>query len=75
MKSKGFPANLKYYKTDFIPKIQDDADNVLSDDLLNHIKEMVQLEHGIDIDNQKYHIILTDDDADRMEKEWDKYKK
>ncbi len=72
--SKGFPANLKYYKTDFIPKIQDDEDNVLSDDLLNHIKEMVQLEHGIDIDNQKYHIILTDDDADRMEKEWDKYK-
>jgi adenine-specific DNA-methyltransferase len=68
------PHNLKYYKTDFIPKIQDDADNVLSDDLLNHIKEMVQLEHGIDIDNQKYHIILTDDDADRMEKEWDKYK-
>lgn len=68
------PHNLKYYKTDFIPKIQDDEDNVLSDDLLNHIKEMVQLEHGIDIDNQKYHIILTDDDADRMEKEWDKYK-
>ncbi len=68
------PHNLKYYKTDFIPKIPDDADNVLSDDLLNHIKEMVQLEHGIDIDNQKYHIILTDDDADRMEKEWDKYK-
>lgn len=68
------PHNLKYYKTDFFPKIQDDEDNVLSDDLLNHIKEMVQLEHGIDIDNQKYHIILTDDDADRMEKEWDKYK-
>ena len=68
------PHNLKYYKTDFIPKIQDDEDNVLSDDLLNHIKEMVQLEHGIDIDNQKYHIVLTDDDADRMEKEWDKYK-
>lgn len=68
------PHNLKYYKTDFIPKIQDDEDNVLSDDLLNHIKEMVQLEHGIDIDNKKYHIILTDDDADRMEKEWDKYK-
>lgn len=72
--SKGIPANLKYYKTDFIPKVQDDEDDVLSDNLLSHIKEMVQLEHGIDIDNQKYHIILTDDDADRMEKEWDKYK-
>ncbi len=70
----GIAHNLKYYKTDFIPKVQDDEDDVLSDNLLSHIKEMVQLEHGIDIDNQKYHIILTDDDADRMEKEWDKYK-
>lgn len=68
------PHNLKNYKTDFIPKVQADEDDVLSDNLLSHIKEMVQLEHGIDIDNQKYHMILTDDDADRMEKEWDKYK-
>lgn len=36
---------------------------------------MVQLEHGIDIDNEQYHIILTDDDADKMEMEWDKHKK
>ena len=69
------PHNLKYYKTDFIPKIRNDEDNVLSDDLLVHIKEMVQLEHGIDIDNEQYHIILTDDDADKMEMEWDKHKK
>lgn len=68
------PHNLKYYKTDFIPKLQQNEDKVLSDDLLDHIKEMVQLEHGIDIDNQKYHIISTDDDADKMEKDWEKYK-
>lgn len=72
--SDGFLANLKYYKTDYIPKIQDDEDTSISDDLLSHIKEMVQLEHGISIDNDKYHIILTDEDADRVEQEWENYK-
>lgn len=73
-KITGITANLKYYKTDYIPKIQDDEDISISDDLLSHIKEMVQLEHGISIDNDKYHIILTDEDADRIEQEWDNYK-
>ncbi len=68
------PHNLKYYKTDFIPKMEENEDIVLSDDLLSHIKEMVQLENGIDIDNDKHHIILTDEDADKIEKDWEKYK-
>lgn len=66
----GIKANLKYYQTDFIKKSSEE----LNEELLDHIKEMVQLEHGIDIDNDKYHIILTDEDADRTEAEWDKYK-
>ncbi|EJP6471886.1 site-specific DNA-methyltransferase [Clostridium botulinum] len=70
---EGIPANLKYYKTGFIPKIQEDENQLVSDSLLNHIKEMVQLEHGISIDNDRYHIILTDEDADRMENEWCRY--
>lgn len=37
------PHNLKYYKTDFIPKLQDEED-VLSDRFLQYIKEMVELE-------------------------------
>ena len=73
-KMTGISANLKYYKTDFIPKIQDDEDTSISNELLNHIKEMVQLENGIDIDNDKYSLILTDEDADRMEEEWDNFK-
>lgn len=73
-KITGIPANMKYYKTDYIPKIQGDEDTPISDDLLSHIKEMVQLEHGISIDNDKYYIILTDEDADMIEQEWDNYK-
>ena len=47
---EGIPANLKYYKTDFISK---DAEDV-SSELLQHIEEMVQLEQGIKIDDKEY---------------------
>ena len=67
------PHNLKYYKTGFIPKNPINEERTLSDILLNNIKEMVQLEHGIDIDNERHFIILTDEDADKMEQEWDKH--
>jgi adenine-specific DNA-methyltransferase len=40
----------------------------------NYSCQTHQLEHGIDIDNNKYHLILTDEDADEMEKEWEKHK-
>lgn len=70
---EGLGGNMKYYRTAMISKVID-ADKSISDDLLSHIKEMVQLEHGISIDNDKYHIILTDEDADRVEQEWENYK-
>ena len=67
--SAGIPANLKYFKTDFVDK---DSEN-LSDELLNHIKEMIELEHGIKVDNQQYVIILTDEDMDKFEQDIEKY--
>ena len=67
--SEGIPANLKYYRTDFVSK---DSDNV-SAELLEHITEMVQLEHGIKIDNQEYLIVLSDDEADELEQHWKGY--
>ena len=60
--------NLKYYKTDFIPKVSDKEDYSVTDELLKHIKEMIQLENGINVDGENYLIILTDDDADELEK-------
>lgn len=55
--SEGIPANLKYYRTDFVSK---DSDS-LTDELLDHIKEMIQLEHGIKLDGSQYIMVLTDE--------------
>ena len=66
---EGIPANLKYFKTDFIPK---DADDV-SAELLSHIKEMVELENGITLDNKHYLIVLSDEQADELAKNWSNY--
>lgn len=53
------PHNLKYYKTEFIPKF--DAEESIADSMLEHIKELIELEHHIEIDDKKY-IILDDED-------------
>ena len=65
--SDGIPANLKYYKTDFVAKDSDE----LYDDLLAHIVEMIQLEYGVKVDNKKYVIIMNDEDMDEFEKNFD----
>lgn len=67
---EGIPANLKYYRTDFVSK---DSDS-LTDELLDHIKEMIQLEHGINLDGNQYLLVLTDEEADALEQHWDEYK-
>ena len=60
--SQGIPANLKYFRTDFVDKDSED----LSEELLNHIREMIELEHGIKIDDKKYVIILDDEEMDEF---------
>ena len=35
---------------------------------------MIQLEHGIKLDGNQYLMVLTDEAADKLEQEWDKYK-
>lgn len=61
--SEGIPANLKYFKTDFVDKDSEE----LSDELLEHIAEMIELEHSIKVDNKKYVMILTDEEMDEFE--------
>ena len=63
------PHNLKYYKTDFIAK--DDED--LSEKMLNNIHAMVQLEHSVKLDNTEYLLVLNDEQADELEKQWEQY--
>ena len=67
--SSGLPANVKYYRTDFVSL----ADEYLSDSLLEHIREMIQLEHGVKIDGSQYLMIMSDDEADELQAHWDEY--
>ena len=67
--SEGIPANLKYYRTDFVAKDSED----LYEDLLNHIIEMIQLEYGVKVDNKKYVIIMDDDEMDAFEEDFEQY--
>lgn len=56
--------SLKYYKIDYIP-INDRLYYEYADELLLHIRELVELENGIDfINNSEIAIILTEKEAD-----------
>ena len=55
------PHNLKYFKTDFTPKFTEEED-ILSFRLLDHIKEMVELENMCEIDGVNRVIVLTDEE-------------
>lgn len=56
--------SLKYYKIDYIP-ISDHLYYEYADELLLHIRELVELENGIDfINNSEIAIILTEKEAD-----------
>ena len=63
------PANLKYYKTDFVDKESEE----IYDDLLEHMKEMIQLQYGVKVDNRKYIIIMDDEEMDNFEQNFNNY--
>ena len=67
--SDGLPSNLKYYRTEFVAKESEE----IYDDLLAHIVEMIQIHYGIKMDNQKYVMIMDDDEMDEFEKNISKY--
>ena len=68
-KMRGIAANLKYYRTDFVSKNEE----YLSDALLNHVAEMVQLEHGIKLDGKRYIMVMDDAEADDIAEHWSEY--
>lgn len=67
--SDGLASNIKYYRTDFVSKDEE----YLSDALLNHIAEMIQLEHGVKLDGQHYIMVMDDDEADALASHWTEY--
>lgn len=67
--AEAIPANVKYYRTDFVSK----DDEYLSDALLEHIREMIQLEHGVKIDGSQYLMVMSDEEADDLQAHWSEY--
>ena len=61
--------HVKLYRTGFVSKDEE----YLSDALLEHIVEMVQLEHGVKIDGSQYLMVMSDEEADELQAHWDEY--
>ena len=57
---EGIPHNIKYFKCDRTPRKPEDY--LLSNVLLLHIKEMIEIENAIEIDNVKNVVIFNKDD-------------
>jgi adenine-specific DNA-methyltransferase len=64
MEKDGYSASLKYYKIDYID-ISEKIYYEYADELLKHIRELVELENGINFSgNDKIAIILTDEELE-----------
>ena len=62
IEKEGFEASLKYYKDDYIP-IDERMYYEYADELLLHIRELVELENGINFNgNEEIAIVLTDEE-------------
>lgn len=59
-KSDGFCTNVKYFKCDWVDRKPEDY--LLSNALCLHIKEMIELQNAIEVDNKKYILILNKSD-------------
>lgn len=55
--------NLKYYKCSYIARLNSDEEN-LNENLMKNIKNLIQLENGIEIDNIKVQVYLDEDSFD-----------
>lgn len=72
--SSGIPANLKYFKTDFVERNTD----VVPDELAQHCSEMIELQHGINVDpigvfDAKNILLKDDDEADLLYENFSNY--
>lgn len=66
-KYKPLITNLKYYKCTYIPRINTENEN-LHNNLLINIKNLIQLENGIEIDDNKIRVYLDEDELDKFSK-------
>lgn len=63
---EGYTASLKYYKIDYVP-ISDCMYYEYADELLKHIRELVELENGVNFTgNAEIGIVLTEEELDEF---------
>jgi len=62
-KYEAHPMNLKYFKTDFIDKQADDLEN----SLLANVKTLIELKHGIDLDDSDVAIVTKRSDISELD--------
>ena len=63
---EGYSSSLKYYKVDYIP-ISDRMYYEYADELLKHIRELVELENGVNFTgNAEIAIVLTEEELDEF---------
>lgn len=62
---KGIPCNIKYYKTAYVLRLNTDEENI-QDNLLVNIKNLIQLENGISIDDKRIKVIFSEDEIDKF---------
>lgn len=75
IKKEDYKASLKYYKIDYIP-ISERLYYEYADELLRHVRELVELENGINFtSNAKIAIVLTDDELETFIADIDNFKK
>ena len=61
---EGYEASLKYYKVEYIP-VSERMYYEYADELLRHIRELVELENGVNFtDNAEIAIVLTDEELE-----------
>lgn len=72
---EGYSASLKYYKVNYIP-VSERMYYEYADELLKHIRELVELENGVNFtDNAEIGIVLTDEELNEFIENISCYKK
>lgn len=63
---EGYAASLKYYKVDYVP-VSERMYYEYADELLKHIRELVELENGVNFTgNSEIGIVLTEEELDNF---------
>ena len=60
------PHNLKYLKTEFIPKFSEDEERSIKYQMLNHVKELIELEYMCEIDGINNILVRDEEEFDEI---------